>query len=100
MKPLSEFGCGDSGCIFGPPRGMATNGGCRCFLNPDRGGRDPQEARIRYRAAICEARKYEKAYLEMLKLLERALICLDDVQGNSATILLKDINRRLIINDI
>lgn len=22
--------CGDSSCIFGRPRGMATNGGCRC----------------------------------------------------------------------
>lgn len=25
-------GCGDNSCIVRPPRGMATNGGCRCEL--------------------------------------------------------------------
>ena len=25
------IGCGDNSCIFGPPDGMATNGGCRCI---------------------------------------------------------------------
>jgi hypothetical protein len=24
-------GCGDSSCLFKRPRGMATNGGCRCY---------------------------------------------------------------------
>ena len=23
--------CGDNSCIFGPPAGQGTNGGCRCF---------------------------------------------------------------------
>jgi hypothetical protein len=23
--------CGDNSCMFGPPDGMGTNGGCRCF---------------------------------------------------------------------
>ena len=23
-------GCGDNSCVWGPPGGMATNGGCRC----------------------------------------------------------------------
>lgn len=22
--------CGDHSCVFGPPKGMGTNGGCRC----------------------------------------------------------------------
>jgi hypothetical protein len=25
--------CGDHSCIFGPPKGMGTNGGCRCSKN-------------------------------------------------------------------
>lgn len=25
------YGCGDSGCIFGGPKGMSTNGGCDCL---------------------------------------------------------------------
>ena len=28
--PGSIEGCGDSGCAIKPPKGMATNGGCRC----------------------------------------------------------------------
>jgi len=34
------LGCGDSGCSVERPRGMATNGGCRCFylhqIDPDK----------------------------------------------------------------
>lgn len=31
---MSEIvGCGDSNCVFGRPKGMATNGGCRCFYD-------------------------------------------------------------------
>lgn len=26
-----EVGCGDNSCIWGPPGGMGTNGGCRCY---------------------------------------------------------------------
>ena len=26
-----EIGCGDNSCWFGPPGGMGTNGGCRCW---------------------------------------------------------------------
>lgn len=28
--PMTLRGCGDNSCIVAPPRGMATNGGCRC----------------------------------------------------------------------
>lgn len=28
---VDALGCGDSSCIFRKPRGMHTNGGCRCF---------------------------------------------------------------------
>ncbi len=24
--------CGDHSCVFGPPKGMGTNGGCRCEI--------------------------------------------------------------------
>ena len=29
-------GCGDSSCLFTKPKGMATNGGCRCLRDHDR----------------------------------------------------------------
>ena len=29
--PPWEHGCGDSSCLIEKPKGMATNGGCRCF---------------------------------------------------------------------
>lgn len=29
--PATAAPCGDNSCIFGPPGGMGTNGGCRCF---------------------------------------------------------------------
>ena len=28
---LSDEGCGDSACLVKKPKGMATNGGCRCI---------------------------------------------------------------------
>jgi len=28
------LGCGDNSCLFVKPRGMATNGGCRCKDRP------------------------------------------------------------------
>jgi hypothetical protein len=32
FEELSKHvGCGDSSCVFGTPRGMATNGGCICI---------------------------------------------------------------------
>jgi hypothetical protein len=31
--------CGDNSCLFGPPDGMATNGGCRCGAGSDREAR-------------------------------------------------------------
>ena len=29
-----RVGCQDSSCLFKKPKGMATNGGCRCFNKP------------------------------------------------------------------
>ncbi len=34
------FGCGDSSCMVKKPKGMATNGGCRC----DNGDRKAKQA--------------------------------------------------------
>jgi hypothetical protein len=31
-----EVGCSDSGCIWGAPNEMATNGGCRCVSHVSR----------------------------------------------------------------
>lgn len=28
---LFGIGCGDNSCVWGPPGGMGTNGGCRCY---------------------------------------------------------------------
>lgn len=35
LEKVSEYvGCGDNSCLFVRPRGMATNGGCRCRDRP------------------------------------------------------------------
>ncbi len=44
-----SVGCSDSGCIWGAPDGMATNGGCRCLVDSDWGSH-PMRARINARA--------------------------------------------------
>lgn len=32
LERASQYvGCGDNSCLFRKPKGMATNGGCRCF---------------------------------------------------------------------
>lgn len=36
-----DAGCGDNSCMWGPPGGMATNGGCRC--RSPKGGDDRLE---------------------------------------------------------
>ncbi len=40
-------GCGDTLCIFGQPKGMATNGGCRCLMGLPWGERVRVERNIR-----------------------------------------------------
>ncbi len=35
MSTDERIGCGDGGCVFGRPRGMHTNGGCRCLDKHD-----------------------------------------------------------------
>lgn len=29
-RDITHYGCGDNSCLFNKPKGMATNGGCRC----------------------------------------------------------------------
>jgi len=31
QKLFPGIGCQDNSCIWGPPGGMGTNGGCRCY---------------------------------------------------------------------
>jgi len=44
-------GCGDHSCVFGPPKGMGTNGGCRCLKDIR-----PTEKRIRVERDIRSLR--------------------------------------------
>jgi hypothetical protein len=46
-------GCGDSSCIWGAPRGMATNGGCRCIDHQT----EPRELRRQARM-LAELARY------------------------------------------
>lgn len=52
------LGCGDSGCLIERPKGMATNGGCRCLE-----GITSPERRVKIRQAIHVLRT-EIAYLK------------------------------------
>jgi len=47
-------GCGDNGCLFVKPTGMATNGGCSCVGREGRPGVAAALGRI-YRAAVSLA---------------------------------------------
>lgn len=52
---MSEYyGCGNS-CIFGPPPGMGTNGGCGCLRDL------PMSERIRISKAIRQLKEKNKA---------------------------------------
>ncbi len=33
MTTAERIGCTDHGCVFGPPVGLGTNGGCKCIMN-------------------------------------------------------------------
>lgn len=82
LPKLNTLGCGDSGCIFGRPGGMATNGGCRCFTEP-KSGRDEREARMRYRTAIHVARELEQQCGVAMGLLMRTQQLLDVIKENA-----------------
>jgi hypothetical protein len=49
-----DVGCTDSGCIWGSPGGMCTNGGCRCLI--DGRGTQAMNARDQARAFAKVAR--------------------------------------------
>lgn len=51
------LGCGDNSCLFIKPRGMATNGGCRCIEDAKPGVR-PTLGRL-FRAAHVTGAKNE-----------------------------------------
>lgn len=57
----SYAGCGDNSCLFVKPKGMATNGGCRCV---DRGcgrpGLTPALGKL-YRVAISARNAMKQA---------------------------------------
>lgn len=46
---LRELGCGDNSCWIAAPKGMATNGGCRCF---PRGVPIDNEIRLKFQEAF------------------------------------------------
>lgn len=48
LAALAKYGitpCGDNSCMFGPPGGMATNGGCCCIERME-SERTPRRARV------------------------------------------------------
>lgn len=47
------YGCGDSSCVFGPPGGMHTNGGCQCLQPRMTPG---ERARVRQGITAAQAR--------------------------------------------
>jgi hypothetical protein len=59
---LSVNGCGDNSCEVRTPRGMATNGGCRC---------DPREVRLALRHYKRLAMFREETVLEVRAEAER-----------------------------
>ena len=52
MSDEEYYGCGDGGCIFGPPKGMHTNGGCQCLKSIG-----DIRTRIRVHRAVAALRK-------------------------------------------
>ncbi len=48
----ANYGCSDSGCIFGHPGGMATSGGCKCLWFD----RNDVDARMNVRRGILALR--------------------------------------------
>lgn len=49
--------CGDNSCMFGPPGGMGTNGGCRCLIDVEQRLRLPIRARV---AALREVERWAR----------------------------------------
>lgn len=54
-----QYGCTDSGCIFGHHGGMGTNGGCDCYLG------EQNELRLKLRAMARIARGLAQLYIEL-----------------------------------
>lgn len=74
MANEEYLGCGDGGCVVERPKGMHTNGGCRCLmsLHPDE--------RVRVRASFKRLRSaLAKAEAERDDLAEHIATVNDDV---------------------
>ena len=67
-------GCGDHSCVFGPPKGMGTNGGCRCFLDVQRACRlsDNVGSSDEFRRLLYGIR-WQRARIEELELSSAAI---------------------------
>lgn len=54
----SLLGCGDNSCLFVKPKGMATNGGCRCWEHlGDKGRQEQRNFFTRISFLLKEVRK-------------------------------------------
>ena len=51
-EELTTLGCSDHNCVVAPPRGMGTNGGCRCLPREL-----PLADRVRLRRALTILRQ-------------------------------------------
>ena len=63
-RPIdAPYGCSDSGCVFGNPGGMCTNGGCKClYFN-----KSDIEARHRAMRGVYAMRRRIEALEEQIK---------------------------------
>lgn len=90
MKYLGLFpdvpdlqGCSDGGCVFRPPTGMHTNGGCACMKR----GADPMLLQLNLRRVSkhMESMRAERDALANDNAALRALLaeCIPHVNGNT-----------------
>lgn len=82
LRALADevFGCGDNSCLVRKPRGMATNGGCRCLerladsqqsgWRPVEGQRGKVEERRNWQRLVTLSREVP-ALLDAIERLER-----------------------------
>src|SRR5689334_20881924 len=67
--------CGDNSCNFGPPGGMGTNGGCRCFgLRSWDWPQDPRAAADQARVKLALLARVVRSLAERLVADEADLV--------------------------
>ncbi len=81
---LPFTGCGDNSCLLTQPRGMATNGGCRCSATEIRRALMWWKRRSRFLEETVRELKDEGPYYDALEKLRR-----DVMEGNASEAMLQ-----------